>query len=382
MAAAERGNCDMIEYLLQHGAQINAQDENGCTPLMYAASISGTDKRLETVKFLLQHKADLAITNNAGQTVLMVHAICGSVDVFNYLIADHKLKIDLPTLIKCISTEKVSLGGSYSGYFTIPLLEYCIKELDLTTQTHPTIVWDLVIFAAKRHRIDIVKRLCQKDCGFDINIQDENGCNVLMHLCDGESNNSDIIKKIIDELQPNIHAKNKDGKRLFDIAAQYGDSFILTYFIDNHGFTIDTPDCNGFTPLLHAAARCDLSTLETLTKYMKIKANINATDNQGRTALMLAAGAHLVGTKCLASECNPNKPKPRWGFRSKSHLNVIQFLIEQGCDVKAVDNNEHTALDYAKLAGRQEIIEYLTTGKDTNSGKDQDTYLDLLGDDN
>lgn len=36
--AADRGFCDILYCLLQNGANINAQDCTGQTPLMYAAS--------------------------------------------------------------------------------------------------------------------------------------------------------------------------------------------------------------------------------------------------------------------------------------------------------------------------------------------------------
>ncbi len=56
----------MIITLLDHGANINAQDINGFTTLMYACSF-GFDT---IVRLLLSRGADIRITNNAGETAL------------------------------------------------------------------------------------------------------------------------------------------------------------------------------------------------------------------------------------------------------------------------------------------------------------------------
>src|ERR1700733_7514943 len=360
MIAAERGDHAIIEYLIGQGALVNAQDNNGNMPLMYAAGILGADsKRFEIAKCLIEQcKADFTIKNNAGQDALMVYAICGAYNVFDYLVKEHKLTIDLPILISCIAHEKVTLGyGSYGPFFNLELIEYCIKERNLNVQENPQITLDLAIAAAKRHRIDVIKRLCQKDCEFDINMQDANGQNLLMHICD--DNYRDTLKKIIEEFQPNIDAKNNTGKTVFDIAAQNGSIRILDYLTKNCGFSIDTPDCDGFTPLLHAAAKGDSLTLQSLIEWYK--PNIGARDKEGRTVLMIAAGNHINGVECEAGECNPGESQDDWfGIPKKNnHKDIVKYLVKQGSDVKAVDKNGRTALMHAKLAGRDKVAEYL-----------------------
>ena len=237
MLAVEQGNCEIIDFLIQHGADVNAKDENGCTPLMYSANIWQEGKRLEIVKFLIEQcKADISLTNNSGQTVLMVHAIAGSMDIFHYLLNEHNLTIDLKSLVKCIAHEKVELANCFFGplFNSIPLIEYCIKELNLTAQAHPDIILDLAISAAKNYRFDVIKRLCQNDCGFNINAQDAAGWTILMHIC--EDDNIHLLKQIIDELQPDINAKNNAVQNAFDIASKRGSLRVLDYFIKKHFF--------------------------------------------------------------------------------------------------------------------------------------------------
>lgn len=63
-AAAANGHPKMCETLIEHGANVNAQDAQGMTPL-HLAMARGHSK---TVGVLMAAGADADITNNAGKT--------------------------------------------------------------------------------------------------------------------------------------------------------------------------------------------------------------------------------------------------------------------------------------------------------------------------
>ena len=72
----------MINELLDHGANINAQDrESGATPLMLAVSMD----RLPAARVLVTRGANLRLIDHAGNTAL-----------------DRALKVDDPDLVKLI----------------------------------------------------------------------------------------------------------------------------------------------------------------------------------------------------------------------------------------------------------------------------------------
>ena len=67
---ASFGRCfrggSVLRFLLKHGADINAQAKNGQTPLHWASC----DGALEVVRLLLEHGADIEMKDDAGRTAL------------------------------------------------------------------------------------------------------------------------------------------------------------------------------------------------------------------------------------------------------------------------------------------------------------------------
>ena len=66
MNAAYRGNTNIINMLLENGADINYTTDYGMTALMYAASFN----QFEAAKVLLENNADTSITDEYGRTAL------------------------------------------------------------------------------------------------------------------------------------------------------------------------------------------------------------------------------------------------------------------------------------------------------------------------
>lgn len=66
-AAENNQNPELIATLLKAGANLEANDKDGFTPLMYAAQ---TNQNPEMIITLLRAGADAKAKNKAGQTVL------------------------------------------------------------------------------------------------------------------------------------------------------------------------------------------------------------------------------------------------------------------------------------------------------------------------
>lgn len=79
--AAINGDKEVLELLLDRGANVNSRDEYGNTPLMKASQWG----HLGLVKLLLERGADLALKNKYGKTALALASDNSRLDVARYL---------------------------------------------------------------------------------------------------------------------------------------------------------------------------------------------------------------------------------------------------------------------------------------------------------
>lgn len=81
--AALQGNLDAARELIEAGADLNAKDVYGSTPLIVAATFGKTD----VAKALIDAGADLSVANNEGSTPLHVAAFFGRTEIVEALLA-------------------------------------------------------------------------------------------------------------------------------------------------------------------------------------------------------------------------------------------------------------------------------------------------------
>jgi ankyrin repeat protein len=82
-AAAWGGHVEVIQYLLEEGAQVNLQDVEEFSALICACH----NGQIEAIHLLLAHGADTAITDYMGSTPLMTASEEGHTDVVAVLLA-------------------------------------------------------------------------------------------------------------------------------------------------------------------------------------------------------------------------------------------------------------------------------------------------------
>jgi len=80
--AARSGNVEIIKALLDRGAAVNAKNTNGETALMVAALLGQTN----AIEFLLEKGADVNAKDNNGETALMKAAAQGQTNAIEFLL--------------------------------------------------------------------------------------------------------------------------------------------------------------------------------------------------------------------------------------------------------------------------------------------------------
>jgi ankyrin repeat protein len=75
-------DCALVEFLIAEGADFNARDDSGLTPL-HAACSAGA---LDYVRLLTSHGADLSVKDALGLTALDHAIMAGNAEIADYLV--------------------------------------------------------------------------------------------------------------------------------------------------------------------------------------------------------------------------------------------------------------------------------------------------------
>ena len=223
MIHAEKGNKDIVSYLIAHGADVDRGDTAGQTALhltVYSTAlhISG---HLSIVKILVDGGANVNVQDKYGCTPLIIHAEKGNKDIVSYFIA-HGADVD----------RKDPAGRTA-----------------LHISGHLSIVKILV------------------DVGANVNVQDKYGRTPLMIHAD--KGNKDIVSYLVTH-GADVDRKDSKGqtalhyvchrKQKWSVYTFTRSTFDLIYceiveLLVGHGSNIEERDCYQFTPLVHSALR-------------------------------------------------------------------------------------------------------------------------------
>jgi ankyrin repeat protein len=223
--AISNGYLDVIKVFLEKGADANAADIRGDTPLHWAAA----NGKLGVVKYLVEEKdADANAANEDGNTPLHRAAANGKLDVVKYLVE-----------------EKGADANAANNNGDTPL--------------H---------WAAEDGEWDVVKYLVEEK-GADAKAANNPGDTPLHRAAaNGEW---DVVKYLVEEKGADAKAANKAGDTPLHRAAANGEWDVVKYLVEK-GADAEAADKDGNTPLHWAAANGHWHVEE----YLKEKAAHNS----------------------------------------------------------------------------------------------------------
>ena len=110
LMATQKGNLEIVKVLLEAGANVNAPNNHGCTPLMIAAKRND----ILIVHLLIDYKADVQIVDSHNRDALHIALDKGHEEVTDCLLTTGKVtlpssdKENQETLEKIVTRLKMS----------------------------------------------------------------------------------------------------------------------------------------------------------------------------------------------------------------------------------------------------------------------------------
>ncbi|XP_055954369.1 putative ankyrin repeat protein RF_0381 [Patella vulgata] len=243
--SACRGFLSVLAYLLDHGADVNAVDQNQCTVLHHMVT--------KPNGCVILHKL---IINNS------------TVDVF--------LKIEGCNVNLCDNNGKSPLMLA-SQYGNLELIEFLHKhKVDVNQQD------DLgrtsLYLAVENNNLKAVDVLLNMD-GCDVNLSDNKGKPPLILAV--QNGNTELMK-LFHEYGADINQQDKRGRTSLYLAVQNDDLNAVGVLLNINGCGVNLSDNKGKSPLMLAVQNNNTELLELLHQH---NADVNKQDDRGRSAV-------------------------------------------------------------------------------------------------
>jgi|LSQX01.3.fsa_nt_gb ankyrin repeat protein len=308
--AAIQHKTDMLKLLISSGADMDAKDADGETAL----SICTRYGQKESVRILLEAGADVTVENSFGQTLFEI-AIADKEDMkLAEMFLDFGLAPDtanskgVPLIVTAgkygspgalrlllerwanvnatdIEGQNALMKLGESALFRNEVLVECVAilaENGLDTNARDNVGRTAVIHSARNHGPDVFKAVAEK-CG-NIFETDMNGMTALMHASTSDEKSACGIIPFLLSRGADVHKKDKNGDTVLFHAIREGGYTSVVKLLLKAGADVNSRDGKGKTPLLYAveAASSNIINSTMVNLLLDYGANVNDTDPEGR----------------------------------------------------------------------------------------------------
>lgn len=355
MVAAAQNHTELIDLLVEHGAELDLRSKKGLTALTYAL---GND-RWESVQKLLERHANVTSDMEELQEVmakaaeneelskvcfLLQHGVAldqaprYNQQVYPFALQVAALKNDVESariLLKYGVSTEVEIGlkpalilAAERGYARMVglLLAYGV-DIDIQSEAEASNEQgETALHAAvKNNHPKLIEFLLNK--GADLEMADGEGRTAFTHAI--ESGHNDLAKilhaKYHAQLEWEFESEEVETPPLL-AAAENGNEEILDYMIQA-GVNVDSTSSERLTPLMVA------KTVRIAQKLINAGARVNKRDLAGRTPFMHQAFA--------------------------GDTEVMQFLLLHGASINEVDENEKNSLMLAAQSNKPSAVQLM-----------------------
>jgi len=359
--AFERYDIDDIYNLIKKGVDINAQNKEGDTVLMLAAEHG----KVEIVEMLLEEGVYVNIRNNQNYTALMLASLNGYTKIASMLI-DVDANINI-----------VTFGNDTALLLAVENNHISTVKLLLNNGAELADEYEELVISCKKGYVEILKLLLELDVTVDFydntvyeyEYEHNNNMTLLMIAC--ENNQKDIVRLLLDK-----------GATVFNVQ-QYtypvypfnnGEYYNGEYYnVATNAFRYAFNNVEIFKMLLDSIASFNIASFNNnsmdIHRYELLKSAICQNKTEIVKLLLnkkvnLNKDAYIIETPNGYTECIYHK-KPTVIMLAVSHASpeIVKLLIDSGAEINYKTEEKNTALDFAITRGNREILKLLIDAK-------------------
>ena len=372
-----RENADAVNMLLTLGADPNIADIQGNT-LLHIACDSNINK--DTLQTIIDHGADVNAANGCGETALWIACYQGYADAINVL-------LNAGANLNILSTKgNTCLHGAAHGECCKEVFQVLIghgADVNAANESGETALW----IACYESDVDAINVLL--NAGADPNIVSTEG-NACLHRA---VHYKETLQALIDH-GAGVNVTNNDKETaLLEACISRWTALDAINVLLNAGADPNIADQKGYTCLIYATNnQCPKEVLQALTDH---EADVNAVNNDGATALLLACNAGQRELVCLLLTAGADTSivdvhgdtcLHKLLYRDHDHDHeTLQMLLEHGVSVNARNKNRQTAYMLACEQGNIDVQYALVhagadpdfTLEDNDNYNDNDSSLEI-----
>lgn len=357
---------NVINFLLDHGASVNACDLYCQTPLHYAACKGNA----ESIKILLKcPEVNLCLTDTSGGSVL--HSACGNgrADVVRLLLKagaqlmvwdnEHQTPLHHASaadeegaeVLREIIAFAKEQGGCIENWKLVDM----VNDQDNEGES-------ILHMAVDLGNIDVCRTALEN--GSLVNLC-RNNFGTPLHKA-ATTGDIEIVKLLV-HYGADLEAQDITGETPLHKASNYTRVTVIKYLLEK-GCDIDVTDQDNTTPLIMASYNGGSEAAATVKLLLNHKADISAVDSSDRTAIYWAAQENAIEvvkvllneitiTKCqyLIEQTDRYDNTPLHIAAEKGFKNVVQMLIDHHADVECSNDEDLTPLHLAAINGNKKV---------------------------
>lgn len=398
--AAYYGHADLVELFVGAGADVDAVDLAGRTPLMAAAEMG----HLEAVQLLQSKQEKLdgdAVLSAATTDALLLAARNGHLDIVDALVShsissrsdggEVRAAVSPSSLVQELAPAFVCAAGrghTQVVEFLVQAAVVVVDESEMVRQACALVnaadasgCTALRVAAGNAH-LETVRALLE--LGADMETSTSDGWTPLLSAA--KNGHHDIVELLVVN-GAQVDATNKGGGSAMYVAAFEGHLRCVRALVEMGGARIDLATADGWTPLMGAAKMNKAAVIDYLLSIddHTTSAVVDARKHDGGTALFIAAlqGSlealvALVEAGADLEAADDERWTPLMCAAENGHIECVHILVAHAANLDARSNEQDTALILAAYYGHERVVRALAAFGADRRAKDNDGRTALV----